>query len=62
MRILALKDPHIVEIGGRRGRAWTGRNENGKICRITFLEGPTPGTLEIQIDDLEFPVVEVTET
>jgi Fe2+ transport system protein FeoA len=55
MRLIALKDPHIVEVNGRRGRAWTGRNvDDGSIVRVVIYE--TGGdTIEIETDELKLP-------
>jgi hypothetical protein len=58
MRLVALKDPHIVDVGGKRGRAWTGRNEAGNICRVTIFEA-TGDTIEIEIEELKLPEFEV---
>lgn len=55
MRLIARKDPHIVEVNGKRGRAWTGRDlDTGGIVRVVFFE-PSGDTIEIETDDLQLP-------
>lgn len=54
MRLVALRDPHIVEANGKRGRTWTGRNEAGNICRVTIYESGGD-TVDIEIEELELP-------
>lgn len=50
MKIVAYRDPHIVEVNGKRGRVWTGQNEDGRICRVTIFE--TGGeTIDIEVDE-----------
>jgi hypothetical protein len=54
VKLRALRDPHIVEINGRRGRVWTGRNEEGKICRVTIFESGGE-YIDIEIEAVELP-------
>jgi len=54
MRLVALKDPHIVDVNGKRGRTWTGKTEDGHICRVTIFEA-TGDTIEITVEELKLP-------
>jgi hypothetical protein len=54
MRLVALRDPHIVDVNGKRGRAWTGKNEDGHICRVVIFKSGGP-TIEIEVEELKLP-------
>lgn len=58
MKLVALKEPHIVDVNGRRGRAWTGKTDEGHIARLTIFESGGD-TIEIELEELRLPDVEV---
>ena len=58
MKLVALRDPQIVEVNGKKGRAWMGKNTDGHICRVTIFESGGE-TIEIEVEELKLPGAEL---
>jgi hypothetical protein len=51
VKIVARREPLIGEVNGRRGRTWTGKNEDGNICQVTIFETGNE-KIEIEIHEI----------
>jgi hypothetical protein len=59
MKLIALKTPAVVLVGGHHGRQWTAQDvDTGNVVRVTIVDrgGADDGekeTIEIDIEELE---------